>query len=57
VKGHLSAVDGAIVRELHLDGDVEEHVVVGMDVEGQGDGEKRGGVKVEVDLAKMLEGG
>src|SRR6202521_6204278 len=56
VEGHLRPVNGAVVGKPNFDGDVEEHVIVGMYVEGQGDREERGRVEVQINLAEMLEG-
>ena len=50
----LRAVDEAVVGEADFDGEIEEGVVVGMDIERDGGGKKRGGVEEEVDLGEML---
>jgi hypothetical protein len=52
---NLSAGNGAIVREVNFDRDVDEGVVVGMDVETDGVGEKSYRVEIEVELSQMLE--
>ena len=49
--GHYIARGKAIVGEADFDGDVEEQIVVGMNVEGERDGEMGGGIEEEVHLA------
>src|ERR1700730_13288586 len=44
VKWHVDAVDGTIVRKVDFDRDVDQGVVVGMDVESYGGGQKCCGV-------------
>ena len=50
----LRTVDGAVVGEADFNGEIEEGVVVGMDVERDGGGKKGGEVEEEVDLGEML---
>src|SRR5260370_40505094 len=51
----LSAVDHAIVAEADFNWEVEEGIIVRVDVERDGCGQKRGGIEAEVDLRQMLE--
>src|SRR5260370_36478964 len=51
----LSAVDHAIVAEADFNWEVEEGIIVRVDVERDGCGQKRGGIEEEVDLRQMLE--
>src|SRR5436190_719014 len=54
VKGYLGAVHLTIVTETNFDRKVETHIVVRVNVEGEGRGKKSGGVEVEIDLGEML---
>ena len=50
VEGDLGTVCGGVIGEANFDGDIEEHVVIGMDVEGQSGGEESGRIEIEVKL-------
>ncbi len=52
---NLSAGNGAIVREVNFDRDVDECVVIGMNAKPNGYGEESHGVNKKVELGQMLE--
>jgi len=52
---NLSAGNGAIVREVNFDRDVDECVVIGMNAKPNGYGEESRGVNKKVELGQMLE--
>jgi hypothetical protein len=56
VVGNLSAADAGVTGKFNLDRDVDQKVVIGMDVEGDGRREKRRGVEKEVDLGQVCGG-
>src|SRR6202011_2657710 len=56
VERNLRAIYGPVVGKADFDRYVDEFVVVRMDIEGHGRGEKSGRVEIEIDLRQMREG-
>ena len=57
VERNLRATDRAIVGEADFNWNIQDHVVVRVGVEGNGDGEKSCGVEEEVRLREVLKSG
>ena len=54
MKRNLHTVDRAVVREADFDGDVEASVIVGVRIEGEGDGKVSVRVKKDFGLREVL---